>query len=87
MTYEYEIIEGPHAGSIIELRHSMAAPAEDHAIVNGERVRVRRVITTAPDVHFNAGPSGGWANTGYSKLEHERRAEQVLGRKLVKRET
>lgn len=83
-TYDYEILEGEHVGKTIELRHSIAAPAEDHAIVNGERVKVRRVISSAPLVHFIDGPSGGWSSTGYSKREHERQAEAVLGRKLVK---
>jgi predicted nucleic acid-binding Zn ribbon protein len=37
-------------------------------------------------LQFRAGPTGGWANTGYAKTESERRAENVLGRKLTKSE-
>lgn len=36
--------------------------------------------------HFISGSSGGWANSGYSKKPEERRAEQILGRKLHKSE-
>jgi putative FmdB family regulatory protein len=44
----------------------------------------KRLITGAPLVHLIAGDSGGWSESGYAKKEHERKAEQTLGRKLVK---
>lgn len=46
----------------------------------------KRLINVEGDVHFRSGASGGWAKDGYSKPEHERRAEQTLGRKLVRSE-
>ena len=44
----------------------------------------KRLINLNSDVHFRSGESGGWSSTGYSKPEHERRAEGILGRKLRK---
>ena len=46
---------------------------------------VKRLISGAPRVHFVDGPSGGWADKGYSLTEGQRKAELKLGRKLVKR--
>ncbi len=45
---------------------------------------VKRLIAGAPAFNLVAGDSGGWAETGYSKPEHARKAEQALGRKLHK---
>jgi putative FmdB family regulatory protein len=49
-----------------------------------EKCTPKRLITGAPGVHLISGDAGGWSSTGYSKAPHERRAEQILGRKLVK---
>lgn len=46
----------------------------------------RLISLNESDVHFISGNTGGWSNTGYSKRPHERRAEQRLGRKLIKSE-
>lgn len=46
----------------------------------------KRLVNVSSDVHFISGASGGWSNTGYSKRPHERRAEQQLGRRLIKSE-
>lgn len=45
---------------------------------------VKRLIAGAPGFNLIAGPSGGWADQGYSKREEHRQAEQTLGRKLHK---
>jgi predicted nucleic acid-binding Zn ribbon protein len=45
-----------------------------------------RIINCEGAIHFRSGPSGGWASSGYSKSEPERRAEHQLGRKLTKSE-
>lgn len=78
-TYTYECA----AGAEFEHEARITAPALKECPVCG-KCTPKRLITGAPGVHLISGDAGGWSNTGYSKAPHERQAEQILGRKLVK---
>lgn len=80
-TYTYRIIA---TGETVEVEHGIKEKAWDVIEVDGEWKACERLISGAPGVHFVDGPSGGWSSTGYSKRPHERQAESILGRKLVK---
>lgn len=81
MTYDYEVIT---TGQVIQVEQRISEPAHTVLEIDGELRCVKRLISGTPGINFVAGPSGGWASTGYAKPEHERKAEQVLGRPLVK---
>lgn len=57
-----------------------------HHCASARCVPKRLISLNDNDAHFISGSTGGWSNTGYSKRPHERRAEQRLGRKLIKSE-
>lgn len=80
-TYDYEVIT---TGQIVQVEQRITEPAHTVLDIDGELRTVRRLISGAPKAHLIAGDTGGWSSSGYSKKPHERRAEAVLGRKLVK---
>lgn len=79
-TYDYLL----ETGETIQVPQRITDDALKTIFHDGRFLACKRLITGAPAVHFIEGPSGGWANTGYSKREHERQAEATLGRKLIK---
>lgn len=76
-TYTYRFED---TGETIDVEHSIKSEALE--TVQGRPVT--RLISGAPRFSLISGDSGGWASTGYSKTETERKAEQTLGRKLHK---
>lgn len=45
---------------------------------------VKRLISRGAPFQLKSGPAGGWGSSGYSKPEHERKAEAVLGHPVRK---
>lgn len=80
MTYTYFFLSGPRAGTEVDVEQRISEPA--HTEIDGHRVK--RVISAAAPVQFVSGPSGGWAESGYSKPAPHRWAESQLGRSLTK---
>lgn len=82
MTYEYLVIA---TGQVVEVQQRISEPAHTVLEVDGELVSVKRLISAeSGGFRLVSGASGGWGSQGYSKPEHERKAEQVLGRPLLR---
>lgn len=79
MTYEYSYTD--ETGGTFETSQRITDPA----LTEHEGRPCRRLISSmSGGFRLVSGASGGWANTGYSRNEGHRWAEQQLGRKLIK---
>lgn len=79
MTYTYECA----AGVEFDVEQSINDPRLATCPVCG-KCTPKRLISAARPFALMDGPSGGWGSTGYAKRPHERQAEAILGRPLVK---
>lgn len=62
-TYEYEILEGPATGQIIEIEQKISAPALEVVEFEGTNVRAKRVIAGRSNFILKG---AAWAKDGYT---------------------
>jgi hypothetical protein len=59
----YEIMSGPFKGQVIEMEHSISKPALKTTIFEGQRVKVKRLISGGTGFILKGGM---WARDNYS---------------------